>query len=117
MVNSHQPYTGPVAWYEARVKSEEGWDMIGGIFPGAPMILHGAGPDLGWAMTVNKPDLVDVYALEVDEPEEPSQYRFDGGWRDFDVKEIEFRVKLWGPFSLPVKRTGIFVNTRTGFHD
>ncbi|MEZ5892213.1 MAG: penicillin acylase family protein [Parvularculaceae bacterium] len=36
MVNSHQPYTGPVAWYEARVKSGEGWDMIGGIFPGSP---------------------------------------------------------------------------------
>ncbi len=105
MVNSHQPYTGPVAWYEARVKSEEGWNMIGGIFPGAPLILHGAGPDLGWAMTVNKPDLVDGYALDVDDPEEPVQYRFDGGWRDFGVKEIEFRVKLWGPFSLPVKRT------------
>ena len=61
MVNSHQPYKGPVAWYEARVKSEEGWDMIGGVFPGAPLILHGAGPELGWAFTVNKPDLVDVF--------------------------------------------------------
>jgi len=27
LVNSHQPYTGPVAWYEARLKSEQGWDM------------------------------------------------------------------------------------------
>lgn len=107
MVNSHQPYTGPVAWYEARVKSEEGWNMIGGIFPGAPLILHGAGPDLGWAMTVNKPDLADVYALEVDDAENPSQYRFDGEWRDFDVKEIKFRVHLWGPFSLPVKRRAL----------
>ncbi|MCV6604630.1 MAG: penicillin acylase family protein, partial [Porticoccaceae bacterium] len=29
LVNSHQPLTGPVAWYEARVKSGEGWDMAG----------------------------------------------------------------------------------------
>jgi len=108
MVNSHQPYTGPVAWYEARVHSDEGWDMIGGIFPGAPVILHGAGPNLGWAFTVNKPDLVDVYTLDVDNVKKPKKYRFDGGWRDFDVKDIEFRVKLWGPFSLPVKRRGLY---------
>ncbi len=75
MINSHQPYTGPIAWYEARVKSEEGWDMIGGVFPGSPIILHGAGPILGWAHTVNMPDLADVYALEVDDPKEPTRYR------------------------------------------
>ncbi len=104
MVNSHQPYEGPVAWYEARLKSEEGWDMIGGVFPGAPVILHGAGPDLGWAHTVNKPDLVDVYALTVDDEKNPAKYMFDGKWRDLEVKKIKFRVKLFGPFSLPVTR-------------
>lgn len=104
MVNSHQPFTGPVAWYEARVKSDEGWDMIGGVFPGSPVILHGVAPDFGWAFTVNKPDLVDVYALEVDNPKNPSKYRFDGGWREFGRGLARFRVKLWGPFSLPVSR-------------
>ncbi|MEO1013913.1 MAG: penicillin acylase family protein [Pseudomonadota bacterium] len=104
LVNSHQPYTGPVAWYEARVKSEEGWDAIGGVFPGSPFILHGATPDFGWAFTVNKPDLVDVYALTVNDEKRPTQYRFDGEWRDFEEAEAAFRVKLFGPFSLPVKR-------------
>lgn len=104
MVNSHQPFTGPVAWYEARVKSDEGWDMIGGVFPGAPVILHGVAPDFGWAFTVNKPDLVDDYALEVDDPKKPTKYRFDGDWRDFGMGYARFRVKLWGPFSLPVTR-------------
>ena len=108
MVNSHQPYTGPVAWYEARVKSEEGWDMIGGLFPGAPMILHGVGPNLGWAHTVNKPDLVDVYAMQVDNPKKPTKYMFDGAWRDFDVETIKFRVKLAGPFSLPMRRRALY---------
>jgi len=107
MVNSHQPYVGPVAWYEARVKSDEGWDMIGSLFPGAPVILHGAGPDLGWAFTVNKPDLVDVYQMTVDNAKKPTRYYFDGAWRDFDVETIEFRVKLFGPFSLPVKRRAL----------
>lgn len=104
MINSHQPYTGPVAWYEARVKSDEGWDMIGGVFPGSPVILHGAGPDLGWAHTVNSPDLVDVYSLEVDNPKKPTKYKFDGGWRELERTSAKFRVKLFGPFSLPVSR-------------
>ncbi len=104
MVNSHQPFTGPVAWYEARLKSEEGLDIIGGVFPGSPMILHGATPDLGWAFTVNMPDLVDVYALETDRAKNPRRYKFDGGWKDFERSEARFRVKLFGPFSLPVTR-------------
>ena len=104
MVNSHQPYDGPVAWYEARVKSEEGWDMIGGLFPGAPMILVGAGPDLGWAHTVNKPDLFDAYALEVDDAKSPTKYMYDGEWRDLDIAPVKLRVKLFGNFSLPVTR-------------
>lgn len=103
LVNSHQPLTGPVAWYEVRLKSDEGWDALGALFPGAPIMLHGHNAQLGWAHTVNKPDLVDIYALEVD-PDNPRRYRFDGGWRDFERSEAEFRVKLFGPFSWPVKR-------------
>ncbi len=66
-VNSHQPYEGRVAWYEARLKSEEGLDIIGGVFPGTPLILHGAGPKLGWAATVNRPDVYDIFKLTVDD--------------------------------------------------
>ncbi|MEL7488356.1 MAG: penicillin acylase family protein, partial [Pseudomonadota bacterium] len=122
MVNSHQPFTGPVAWYEARVKSEEGWDMMGALFPGAPMILHGAGPDLGWAFTVNKPDVVDIFTLEVDDEKDPKRYKFNGEWKAFEFSEARFRVKLFGPFSLPVKRTlrrsvhGPAFETPTGFY-
>ena len=107
MVNSHQPYTGPVAWYEARVKSDEGWDMIGGLFPGSPVILVGSGPNLGWAHTVNRPDLVDVYALTVDDEKRPQKYMFDGEWRVFESYDVDFRVKLFGHFSLPVKRRAL----------
>jgi len=104
MVNSHQPYTGPVAWYEARVKSDEGWDMIGGLFPGSPVILHGTGPKLGWAHTVNLPDLVDIYALKVDDEKKPTKYEFDGDWRPLEISSVTLRVKLFGPFTLPVER-------------
>lgn len=104
MVNSHQPYVGPVAWYEAQIQSEEGLDRMGGVFPGSPFVLHGAGPDNGWAFTVNKPDLVDVYRLTVDDPKHPTKYKFGDAWRPLTRETARFRMKLWGPFSLPITK-------------
>jgi len=102
-VNSHQPWTGPVAWYEARLHSEEGWDIVGGLFPGTPVVLHGHNRHLGWAHTVNMPDLCDIYRLTIN-PENRNQYWFDGAWRDFDTKETRIPVRLLGPLRLPVRR-------------
>lgn len=103
LVNSHQPYAGPVAWYEARLKSEEGLDITGGVFPGAPVILHGHNQNLGWANTVNKPDLADVYVLEIN-PDNPNQYLLDGEWRDMEVSTATIKVKLLGPLQWHAKR-------------
>jgi penicillin amidase/acyl-homoserine-lactone acylase len=94
-VNSHQPWSGPVAWYEAHVHSDEGWDAVGGVFPGAPLVLHGHNRDLGWAFTVNRPDLADVYRLEIN-PANENQYRFDGTWRDLEISDAPLRVRLFG---------------------
>ncbi len=97
LVNSHQPYTGPVAWYEAVLDSGQGWHVAGGFFPGSPFMLHGHNAHLGWANTVNAPHLSDVYKLVIN-PANPNQYRLDGQWRDFQRSDAALRVKLWGPF-------------------
>jgi penicillin amidase/acyl-homoserine-lactone acylase len=102
LINSHQPYVGPVSWYEVRLLSEEGWDMAGGVFPGAPVVLHGHNRHLGWASTVNQPDLADVYVLETDADGE--RYRFGDGWRAFERSEARFTVRLWGRLRWPVTR-------------
>jgi penicillin amidase/acyl-homoserine-lactone acylase len=96
LVNSHQPLTGPVAWYEARIKTDQGWDMAGSTFPGSPVILHGHGPTLGWASTVNKPDLVDVYQLTIN-PNNGEQISLDGVWQNFEVIDAAIDVTFWGP--------------------
>jgi acyl-homoserine-lactone acylase len=102
-INSHQPWAGPVAWYEAHLHSETGWDAVGGLFPGVPLILHGHNRNLGWAHTVNKPDLIDVYALEMN-PAQPSQYKLDGAWRELEVRSAAIRVKILGPLSWTAHR-------------
>jgi penicillin amidase/acyl-homoserine-lactone acylase len=96
LVNSHQPWEGPVAWYEAHLHSDAGWDMVGGVFPGAPIVLHGHNRDLGWAHTVNRPDLIDVYALTLN-PADPNEYRYDGEWRKLETRDVAIDVKLVGP--------------------
>ena len=103
VVNSHQPWTGPVAWYEVHLHSEQGWNATGGIFPGAPVVLHGHNPNLGWAHTVNRPDLVDTYRLEID-PEDHNRYRLDDRWLELERSIAEIEVKLWGPFHWTFKR-------------
>lgn len=103
LVNSHQPFTGPVAWYEAVLESEEGWHVAGGFFPGSPFMLHGHNANLGWANTVNEPDLIDVYRLTVN-PDNEDQYLLDGEWREFEKSSARIRVDLWGPFWWTVER-------------
>ena len=100
--NSHQPWRGPVAWYELVVHSRAGWDFAGATFPGAPYPLLGHNRTLGWTNTVNRPDLIDVYKL--DATADRTQYRYDGALRPLKAERIWLRVK-WGPFVLPVPRT------------
>ena len=103
LINTHQPWSGPTSWYEAHVNSEEGMNMMGGLFPGSPLVNHGHNPELGWSFTSNSPDLVDIYELEMN-PENQNQYMFDGKWLELEMKEAKIKVKIWGPFKWTVKR-------------
>jgi len=102
-INSHQPWDGPVAWYEAHFISEEGWDFYGALFPGSPIPFIGHNPFLGWCHTVNSPDLIDVYELTIN-PKNNDQYWFEGSWKDLKVRKVPIKVKLFGPFSWTFKR-------------
>jgi acyl-homoserine-lactone acylase len=103
LVNSHQPYTGPVAWYEAVLDSGEGWHVAGGFFPGSPFMLHGHNAHLGWANTVNAPNVSTVYRLDLN-PSNPDQYRLDGEWKSFEKGDAAIRVKIFGPLIWTVHR-------------
>lgn len=100
--NSHQPLEGPLAWYEAHLMSDEGLNVLGGLFPGGVSVFAGCNPDIGWMHTVNQPDLVDVYKLTIN-PKDKMQYRFDGQWRDLSVTKAKLKVKV-GPFKLHVTK-------------
>ena len=96
-INTHQPWEGLVAWYEAHVVSEEGLNLYGGLFPGSPIVLLGHNQHLAWGHTINYPDLIDVYKLEIN-PNNPNEYRFDGQWRSLEIRKVPIEIRLWRNF-------------------
>ena len=94
-INSHQPLEGRFAWYEAHIQSEEGWDIIGGLFPGGTTIFVGTNKYLGWAHTVNYHSFGDVYKMEIN-PKNKKQYKYDGEWRNFGKRIVKLKVKVAG---------------------
>lgn len=105
-INSHQPLEGPVAWYEAHLCSEEGLNILGGLFPGGPVVFHGVNENLGWAHTVNYQDKIDVYQLQIN-PENKNQYRFDDRWEELEVRKIPLKVKL-GMINITVRKEALW---------
>ena len=115
-INAHQPNEGPSAFYEAHVHSEQGWNMLGGVFPGGCLIFHGTNENLGWAHTVNNQDKVDVFQLQMN-PANSHQYKFDGQWLDLEVKKLKLHIKGI-PFAIGKKaywsKYGATVKTKRG---
>ena len=117
-INAHQPLEGPTAFYEAHVQSEDGWNMLGGLFPGGCLIFHGTNENLGWAHTVNYQDKIDLYQLEIN-PANDNQYRFDNQWLELESRKIKLHVKgvpvginrtiYWSKYGATVKtKQGVF---------
>lgn len=103
LLNTHQPWSGPTAWYEAQIHSEDGLNMTGGLFPGSPFVNHGHNENIGWSFTSNNPDLIDVYELQIN-PLNENQYLYDGEWKDLIVRKIKLKVKILGPLKWTFKR-------------
>ena len=101
-INTHQPLEGPTSWYEAHLVSEEGTNIIGATFPGAPCILTGANPYLGWTHTVNYPDKADVYALEM-HPKKKDVYMVDREEFKLEKKKAKLHLKILG-FDIPIAK-------------
>lgn len=102
-INSHQPLEGPLSWYEAHLCSEEGWNILGGTFPGGLCIFHGVNENLGWAHTVNGYDNSDVYQLEM-HPTKKGYYKFDGQYYKLDKGHAKLKVKLKKWLTLGIKK-------------
>lgn len=92
LINPHVPLEGSASWYEAHLCSEQGLNIYGALVAGMVSPAMGCNEHLGWAITFNWPDYVDIYKMEIN-PENKNQYKFDGDWYDFEVRKIPLKVK------------------------
>lgn len=92
-INTHHPLEGQVAWYEAHLSSEEGWNILGGLFPGSPVIFTGFNENLGWTHTVNHPDKLDIYQLRMHRRND-LQYKVDDTWHTLEETNVKLKVKV-----------------------
>lgn len=101
LVNSHQPIEGQMAWYEAHINSNEGWNCLGGLFPGGVSVFVGCNEHLGWAHTTDYHNFGDVYKMKLSAGKK--RYWYDGAWKDFTYKPVHLKIKL-GAIRIPVRR-------------
>lgn len=80
-INPHQPYFGPGQWIEGHLRSDEGLHFSGAGFFGSFLPTIGHNETVGWSHTVNAPDILDVYEITFDDPEDPLAYRYGDGTR------------------------------------
>lgn len=104
-VNPHLQMDGQLSFYEAHLCSEEGLNMEGAMFQGSTSLAMGINQNLGWGMTWNYFDKLDVYKLKMVEGKKLT-YEFDGQSVKLEKRPVWLKVNLAkkGRFVLPVKK-------------
>ncbi len=130
--NPHQPYYGFGQFYEAHLRSGEGWNFAGATFFGSPIPTIGHNEHLGWSFTVNDPKIGNAWRVTFDDPENPLHYRYDGGYRKavewtdtikvkkrrkFETKRVTFRKTHHGPIMQKVSDTEYVAANLGKFYD
>ncbi len=76
------PHTPMLPMSEMHYHSDEGWNMSGLVGYSNVMVpMKGFNDHLGWALTVNYPDIVDIWEETFDHPDDPLAYRYGDGYR------------------------------------
>lgn len=106
----HLGLSTPSIWYQMHLKSPE--QNVGGvIFAGVPGIILGHNEDIAWGVTNVGPDVQDLY-IEQPNPDDPTQFLYDGEWEKAEVRDETISVKGQEdiPFEVIVTRHGPIVS-------
>lgn len=93
-MDPHLPHSSFYRWYEMHLVGP-GINVMGACFYGSPFVSMGRTDRSAWCMTVNGPDLGDVFTFEV-HPDDPTKLKGIGGWESFEITQEIHRVKTPG---------------------
>ncbi|SMX22272.1 penicillin acylase family protein [Boseongicola aestuarii] len=97
----HLELTAPSIWYLARLELETG-GVIGGTFPGAPVVLVGRSDALGWGLTNSYADDQDVYIEKVN-PDNSEQVLAPDGWKTLRSRQSIININDADPIRLTLR--------------
>lgn len=87
----HLGLSTPSIWYQMHLQSPE-QNVSGVIFAGIPGIILGHNEKIAWGVTNVAPDVQDLY-IETPNPEDPTQFQYDGKWEQAEVRDEPIKVK------------------------
>src|SRR3954468_2181016 len=90
--NPHFPWDGPERFYQSHLTIPGKVNVSGGSLYGVPLILIGHTDNLAWSHTVST-----AYRFtpvqEVVTPLDPTQYLYDGQWKDMKQEQVTVQVR------------------------
>lgn len=104
LADPHLTWQGMSVFYEAHVYGDALAEQHGFFLVGVYLLAYGHNQHVGWAPTTGGPDTGDVYAMKIN-PDNPTQYEYDGEWRDAQVGMISISVKDGDPVQMPTYTT------------
>ncbi|MFF2178215.1 penicillin acylase family protein [Lysinibacillus sp. NPDC058147] len=87
----HLGLSTPSIWYQMHLQTPE-QNVSGVIFAGVPGIILGHNDNIAWGVTNVGPDVQDLY-IEIPNPNNPTQFRYDGKWEQAEVRNEPIKVK------------------------
>ena len=81
-----------------------GWNVLGGGEPSLPGVSIGHNEHGAWGLTIFGTDSEDLYVYDTN-PQNPSQYKYQGGWEAMTVIEESIPVKGESPARVELKYT------------
>ncbi|MCF6367083.1 MAG: penicillin acylase family protein [Bacteroidales bacterium] len=82
----------PGIWSQIHQHVEGKLDVTGVILPGQPFVIAGHNADISWGMTNVMLDGADFYIEKIN-PDNKNQYKYDGEWKDMEVRKELINVK------------------------
>lgn len=88
LMQPHPPWFDDYLFFEAHIKSKD-INIYGIALVGSPAIAMGFNENLGWALTFNQADTMDLIELELKD----NMYLIDGKWKPLIIKEEIIAIK------------------------
>ena len=91
LANPHYPWYGTSRFWEKHLMIPGELDVYGTNLIGNPGVAIGFNNAIGWTHTVSDSKRVVLYQLTLN-PEDPTQYRYQGEWRSLEARDVSVNV-------------------------